>query len=68
MKTIKFTKDIEVSFWSAGFNESDSRQFRRGQYLQVETIEVVDKFHSNLVFDNGDVAVEVPGSSYVTIS
>lgn len=64
-ETIRFVKDVEVDYWDARYNEQDTRKYRSGTTLEVAAIEVLDRNHVNLHFDNSDLAIDVPANSFV---
>lgn len=65
---IRFTKDIEVPFYECRFAEDTEKVFRRGQTVEVVAVEKLDRQFVNLHFENGDLAIEVPVSSYQPVS
>jgi hypothetical protein len=64
---IRFLKDIEVQYWDSRYNESNDKIFRRGATVEIADVETIDKSHVNLHFENADLAIDVPVSSFVSV-
>jgi hypothetical protein len=64
---IRFVKDIEVQYWDTLYAETADRVFRRDATIEIVEVETVDKNFVNLHFDGGNLAIDVPVNSFVSV-
>ncbi len=60
---VKFNKPTSVDYFSFRLQEWTDKSFDRNQVVEVKKIENTTSKWSDLLFDNGDVAADVPTES-----
>lgn len=63
---IRFKRTVTVDFEDHRYGDIlESKSFTNGQFLvNVSNIEKMSDNFSNLIFDNGDIAIDVPNNSF----
>ena len=60
---VKFTKPVSADFFSFRLQEWVDKSFNRNEIVEVKRTENVTDKWTDLLFDNGDVAADIPTES-----
>ena len=61
---VKFEKPVSVDYFSFRLQEWTDKFFNRNEVVEIKRIENTTSKWSDLLFDNGDVAADVPTESF----